>query len=252
MKSTAIFFAALLGLSPAYAGEGAIRASYDVAVKGVNIMKLRYSADLTDTGYAASLNVKTTGMAKWLSEYKIELESEGAKSKGKFSPANFARERKKNNKKSENRFIWKAGAPQIDDNDVAGPERVQDVLSQGTTDPLAMLLNIGFSEAENPCKGKLRVFDGRDVMDATFSGAAGEEQGTIKCKLSVKTIAGKSYESAEDKNTLIDVYGIVLKPMAAPFVGRNIHMPITITGTASGQSFEASLENIEITGTTTN
>jgi hypothetical protein len=251
MKHTAIMVLTALSISPAWAADGAISASYSVAIKGVDVMKLRYSAEFSGSGYASGLNAKTTGMAKWLSSYKIDLTSEGAFAKNKFSPAKFSRERKKSGKRSGSSFAWSAGVPGIGAEDVAGPERVQKAVSTGATDPLAFLLQIGFSTADNPCQGKFRVFDGRDVMDTSISGAAGEA-GTFKCKVTAKTIAGKSYEKADDKGNIIDVYEIVFKQTAAPFQGRNIFMPVEITGAASGQSFVATLEELNITGASTN
>jgi hypothetical protein len=252
MKRLATFILATSLGGTAWAGEGTISASYDVAVKGVNVMKLRYAANLTENGYSANLSAKTKGMANWLSDYRIEYSSQGLYGKTSvFQPKSFTRERKKNGKKSEAVFVWKSGAPSIDESEVSGAERASAAVSTGSTDPLALLLTIGFNGTENPCKGKHRVFDGRDVMDIAFSRTGGASD-SVSCKLTAKTIAGRSYEKADDKSALIDIYTVVFKETAVPFLNRKIKVPVEITGRASGQDFVATVDNMDISGSPTN
>jgi hypothetical protein len=247
MKRLATFILATCLGSAAWAGEGTISISYDVAVKGVNVMKLNYAANLSDSSYSASLSAKTKGMANWLSDYKIDYSSAGGYGKKSvFQPSSFSRTRKKNGKKSGDAFSWEGGAPILDNADIRGIERAKAAVDGGSTDPLALLLTVGFQASSTPCKGKHRVFDGRDVMDVTLSGAESS------CKLTAKTIAGKTYENAEDKNGLVDVYTVTFKDTAVPFLKRKIKVPAEISGTASGQNFIATMNGIDISGSPTN
>jgi Protein of unknown function (DUF3108) len=251
MRRPALLLLSLLSAPATFAADGTISASFDVEVKGVRVMKLRYAAQLTDKAYTANLVAKTTGMAKWFSEYKIEYSSQGTISKGKYITTNFTREKKKNGKKSGTGVPWSNGVPQIDADDVDGGARVQKTVANGATDPMALLLNLGFSQSENPCAGKHIVFDGRDVMDTSLAGKSVGE-GTVTCKIAARTVAGRTYERANDKSNILDVYTVTFKQIDAPFLGRSIYMPLQITGQASGQEFVATAGDVEVTGTPSN
>ncbi len=251
MKRPVLLLLSVLIAPAAWAAEGSITANYDVEVKGVRVMKLRYAAQLRGVAYTAKLAAKTTGMAKWFSEYKIEYSSEGVVSKGRYLPSTFTRERKKNGKKSGTGVPWKNGVPQISADDVDGAAHVQKSVANGATDPMALLLNLGLGQLENPCVGRHVVFDGRDVMDTALSGKPSGD-GTVTCRMSAKTIAGRSYEKADDKSSLVDVYTVSFRQVDAPFLGRSIYMPWQITGQASGQAFIATVGDIEVKGAASN
>lgn len=246
MKRSAILLLCALTAPAAWAADGSISASYEVEVKGVTVMKLRYSAQISGNSYAANLVAKTTGMAKWISEYKIEYSSEGTVAKGKYQPTTFARERKKNGKKSGTGFVWKNGVPQVTAESVDGAVLVQKTVAKGAIDPMALLLNLGLAPSGNPCSGKYVVFDGRDVMDTTMSGKPAAD--AVTCRISAKTVAGRSFEKAEDKSGIVDVYAVTFREVDAPFLGRSIYLPSQISGQASGQDFVANVDDVEISG----
>jgi hypothetical protein len=239
------FSASTTGASLAKDAE--VRIRYDVDVKGVTIMKLRFTTQIRGDAYATAISAKTTGMANWFSDYKIEMGAQGTLNSGNFTPASFSRERKKNGKKKEATTIWSSGAPLI--NEENGDDHfaaMAQVVNASTVDPLSLLLGLSFSSSDSPCKGGRRVFDGRDVYDVTLTGGKNEDEGRISCRITLNYVAGKEVADAKPDAAKPDSYGVILKPVKAAALGRTIWVPEKISGKASGQTFVAKSKDLEI------
>jgi hypothetical protein len=232
---------------PAPAQEALLFTRYAVDVKGVTIMKLQFTTRISGSAYATEISAKTTGMANWFSDYKIEMTTQGILRSGKFVPASFSRERNKNGKQKEATTDWSSGAPAItEENGDDGFAAMAGVVNASTLDPLSLLLSLSFGNGESPCKGNQRVFDGRDVYDVSLTGSKNEDEGRISCRVTLHYVAGKEVEDAKPNAAKPDVYGILLKPVEVTTLGRTIWMPERITGRASGQNFVASSTDLQI------
>jgi hypothetical protein len=233
--------------SAALAEDARVSVRYEVEVKGVTIMKLRFTTQIRGNAYATEITAKTTGMANWFSDYKIEMGAQGTLNSSSFTPASFSRERKKNGKKKETTTDWSGGAPLITeengDDDYAA---MAQVVNGSTVDPLSLLLSLSFNSNDSPCKGGRRVFDGRDVYDVTLSDGKKEDDGRVSCRITLNYVAGKEVANAKPEAAKPDSYGVLLKPVNAAALGRIIWLPEQISGRASGQNFLAKSKALEI------
>jgi hypothetical protein len=55
------------------AEDAQVSVRYEVEVKGVTIMKLRFTTQIRGNAYVTEISAKTTGMANWFSDYKVEM-----------------------------------------------------------------------------------------------------------------------------------------------------------------------------------
>lgn len=237
----AITFGLVLACAPgAQAQQAEISTRYIVEVKGVDVMKVNHTIQINGSTYSSAISAKTTGMAKWFSEYKISMGSEGAWSKSKFQPASFNRERKKKGKWRGSTTAWSGGAPAItEDNGGESHAAIADAVNGSTLDPLTLLLKQSLNGSDAPCKGKHRVFDGRDVFDTVLSGKPGSEAGTYDCRATLNYVAGREVDEAKPNPPKSYSYDITLKAVEVPSLGRALWLPEVITGEASGSSFVA-------------
>ena len=233
--------------TPAQAENANINVRYGVDVKGMTIMKLKFSARLDGDAYATEISGKTTGMANWFSDYRVEMGTQGVVRNGEFLPENFSRERRKNGKKREATTTWVSGAPQIsEENGGDAFQAMAGVVDASTLDPLSMLVGLSLRGGKGPCQGNRRVFDGRDVYDVVISGGQNEDEGRISCQIKLNYVAGKEVEDAKPDAAKPDVYGVVLRPVEAASLGRVIWLPERISGRASGQNFVAKSKDLDI------
>ncbi len=231
----------------ALAEDAEVSVRYDVDVKGVTIMKLRFTTQIRGNAYATEITAKTTGMANWFSDYKIEMGAQGTLSSGRFTPASFSRERKKNGKKKEATTDWSSGAPLItEENGDDEFAAMAQVVNASTVDPLSLLLGLSFDSNDSPCRGGRRVFDGRDVYDVVLAGGNNEDEGRISCRITLNYVAGKEVADAKPDAAKPDIYGVLLKPVNAATLGRTIWVPEKISGRASGQNFVATSTDLDI------
>lgn len=230
----------------AFAKDAEVRIRYEVDIKGVTIMKVSFTAKLVGTSYTSDINVKTTGFANWLSDYKMAMGSSGSVSKSSFAPVSFTRERKKNGKWKGAKTEWLQGLPRI--NEEGGGEdfaSMAKAVDQATLDPLTLLLRQAFNVDGSPCKGTHRVYDGRDVFDVNMSGA-GPKEGKIDCHIRLNYVAGREVEKAKPDAAKPDEYDITLKEMDSAPLGRKIWIPHRIKGAASGQTFVAKATDVDV------
>jgi hypothetical protein len=246
MAALCLCFSALM-TDAALAEDAQVFVRYNVDVKGVTIMKLRFITQISGNAYATHVLGKTTGMVNWFSDYKIEMGTKGTLNRGKFTPASFSRERNKNGKKKEATTDWSSGAPLItEENGDDEFAAMAQVVNGSTVDPLSLLLGLSFSSNDNPCGGGRRVFDGRDVYDVTLTDGKKEDEGRVSCRITLNYVAGKEVANAKPDAAKPDSYGIVLMPVKAAALGRTIWVPERISGRASGQDFVAKSKDLEI------
>jgi hypothetical protein len=245
LAASCLLLAALLA-GGALAEAAEVRIRYEVDVKGVTIMKVRFTAKLEGTSYTSDMSAKTTGFANWLSDYKMAMGSTGSVSTSSFAPISFTRERKKKGKWKGAKTEWQQGSPRIDaeggGEDFASMAKAVD---QATLDPLTLLLRQAFNADGSPCNGTHRVYDGRDVFDVNMSGA-GPKEGKIDCHIQLIYVAGREVEKAKPDAAKPDEYDITLKEMDVASLGRSIWIPHRIKGAASGQTFVAKATDVEV------
>jgi Protein of unknown function (DUF3108) len=215
-----------------------ISASYDVSLGGTRVMKADYSATLDGDSYSADLSARTVGVSKMFSKIKLNMSANGSLTETGVKPVAYAYSRKKNDKRKERNLSFSPNGTLVTEEGDYDAS-IMAALNNKVMDPLSMLLKLGRSD--QPCAGKHRAFDGRDVFDVTLSGT-GKAGATLTCKMVYKPVAGND---VEDGDTEAKTYEITL----APLNGKDIYVPVRLSGSTSGVGFEASATSVTLNGT---
>jgi Protein of unknown function (DUF3108) len=230
-------FASVMSSVCAFAAD-TVSVDYDVSLGGSRIMKASYSAQFNDDTYETSFSAKTVGVSKVFSKIKLNLSANGRLTKNGLQPVQYAYQRKKNDKSKERNLQFNGdGSLKTEGAGYEAP--ILAAIKKNIMDPLSMLLKV--SRSDQPCAGKHRSFDGRDVFDINLSPLS-TENGRVVCKLVYKPVAGGDVEDGE---TDAVQYEITLAPTAS---AQN-YVPIAITGRSKGVPFSVEATSVAVNGT---
>jgi hypothetical protein len=235
MKSIVFGTAFLIaGLSPALADDS-YQIDYDVNVGGARIMKADLKVTIDSDDYNASLNARSVGMSKLVKKIKLNLDAKGEAEKPDLVPVSFNYERKKNDKTKRRKLTFNQGKLVSQGTDFE--PKVLAAIGDNTIDPLTMLLKLGRSS--NPCSGKHRAFDGRDVFDVTFANAKKTGR-QLDCTLIYTPIAGGDVEDGETDKVNYKI----------SFVegGTAGYLPVRVSGSSTGISFDVTATEVSLNG----
>jgi hypothetical protein len=237
MRVALFSLAVLTTIGSVVQAQDTFSARYEISVGGARVMKASYGATIDENAYSAKLTVKSAGMSKWFSEISLDLATKGKVAQSALLPVIYNYTRVKNDK-TRKRAAQFAATGEIITEGTKHDAAVKAALTPATLDPLTTLLRL--ARSENPCQGKHRSFDGRDVFDMKLSGA-GSENGRITCKIVYTPVAGGD---VEDGDTDSKTYEITLAPLG----GGNGYIPVRITGTTKGVGLEIEAKSVEVNG----
>jgi hypothetical protein len=228
-------FGLILLVSPVQAAD-VISINFDISLGGTRVMKADYSATLDDSSYSATLEAKTVGVSKLFSKIKLNMSVAGGLSESGLTPVSYGYSRKKNDKRKQRNLSFAPGGALVTE---AGDydASILAAIKGKVMDPLSMLLKV--TRSDNPCSGKYRAFDGRDVFDLTLSGGVGK--GTVICKVLYTPVAGADVDDGE---TDVTRYEISFAPMG----NDKGYVPVRLTGSSKGVGFEASARSVTVNG----
>jgi uncharacterized protein DUF3108 len=254
-------FALGMGFSSARAESGdKIETSYDVNVRGVTVLKIRYSSEISAAGYRSQASIKTRGVVTFFSDYRMRMEALGVFADGQSSPQQYTSRSEKNDKEKNVELNWSKGALAASDRQATkNPEIQADIdaaLASGVTDPLTAIFRIGTSRGGNPCQAAHRIFDGKEVFELRFSfereavlddSFPGAYHGkAYECGATYVPVAGryatKFRKSKEDPET----YTVWLAPIGSDASGGTRLIPVRATGRLDGIKFEAFASRLKI------
>jgi Protein of unknown function (DUF3108) len=209
---------------------------YDISLGGTRIMKADYGITTEGGAYQSTLEAKTIGMSKWFSKMKLNLSASGTMSEDAVTPQRYDYYRKKNDKKKQRNLTFASSGKLVTDGTDYDAAIVKAVSKQ-VMDPLSMLLKL--SRAANPCNGKHRAFDGRDVFDVKLSGNG--EGARVTCTMVYTPVAGGD---VEDGDTEPKTYELTLARVTAT----KGYVPVRITGSAKGVGFDVNATAVSVNG----
>lgn len=253
--------ALVIGFGSARADSGGkIETSYDVNVRGITVLNIRYNSEISATGYRSQASIKTKGVVIVFSDYRMTMAAIGAFAGGQSSPLNYTSRSEKNDKEKTVELNWSKGTLPASGRPAAkNPEIQADIdtaLTPDVTDPLTAIFRIGTSPGGNPCRAVHRIFDGKEVFELRFSfkretvlddSFPGVYHGkAYECQASYVPIAGryatKFRKNKEDPQT----YNIWLAPIGADASGGSRLVPVRATGRLDGMKFEAYASRLKI------
>jgi hypothetical protein len=257
---TFVLSALVIGPGGARADSGGkIETSYDVNVRGLTVLKIRYSSEISAAGYRSHASIKTKGVVTFFSDYRMTMETSGVFSDGQFRPQQYASRSEKNDKEKTVDLKWSKGAVASGHQATKNPEIQADInaaLTPGVTDPLTAIFRIGTSSSGSPCRAVHRIFDGKEVFELRFSfkretvlddSFPGAYHGkAYECQASYLPIAGRYATKFRKNKEDPETYNVWLAPMGADASGGSRLVPVRATGRLDGMNFEAYASRLEI------
>ena len=251
----------MIGLGSGRADSGdKIEASYDVNVRGVTVLTIRYSSEISATGYRSQASIKTKGVVTFFSDYRARMAASGGFADGQYSPLQYTSRSEKNDKEKTVQLNWSKGGLSAAGRPAAKTPEIQadidTALTPAVTDPLTAIFRIGASPGGNPCQAVHRIFDGKEVFELRFSfkreavlddSFPGAYHGkAYECQASYVPIAGhyatKFRKNKEDPQT----YNVWLAPIGGNSSGGPRLVPVRATGRLDGLKFEAYASRLKI------
>lgn len=243
------FVLVAIGLSrPAATAEiEPISLAYDVSIRGIRVSTIDLKIDLKPQGYDATLETDTVGLIGWFFDEAISSSASGAFINGKPRAAHYHLEDSKGSRTKLIDVDWSGREVRTRRSYTLDSKRasaIRKVLKPDMFDPISTTLSHAL-EAENiSCKGKRRVYDGKEVFDLEFkflqadtfgAGDAGVYRGpSFVCRVAYKPVAGQSKRKLERiaKNPIR--YRVWFAPVYAQSLGRKLILPVAATGKIKG------------------
>ena len=180
---------------------------YDVYAGGIHALSAQLSIDINgEDSYDASLTAKTYGLLAKMAPWQGKFESrgwQGAAFKPELHQATTTWKEEKEIKKYTYNKDGSFGSYSIKDDKYDGsPKKVDDKLTQGTSDVLSATLNVMRAVANtSKCEGSEDIFDGKRRYKLIFNQKAAVKLESsrwnvyggdaIECSVEVKPVAGK-------------------------------------------------------------
>ena len=249
------------GLGSAWADSaGKIETSYEVNVRGITVLDIKYTSETSAAGYRSQASIETRGVAAIFSDYRMKMAASGALVDGRTSPAQYKSRSEKKDKTKALEVNWSQGAVSASET-IKNPETKAEVdaaVSAGVTDPLTAIFRIGASPSGRPCQAVHRIFDGKEVFELRFSfkGEAmlddsfpGAYHGkAFECRATYVPVAGRYATKFRKRNEEPPTYSVWLAPIGEGVAGESRLIPVRATGRLDGMKFEAYASRVKIDG----
>lgn len=248
-----------LGSARADAG-GTIETSYEVNVRGMTVLDIKYASEISAAGYRSQASIETRGVVSIFSDYRMKMAASGALVDGQSSPAQYKSRSEKKAKAKAVEVNWSQGTVSASET-AKNPETKADIdaaLVAGVTDPLTAIFRIGTSPAGRPCQAVHRIFDGKEVfelrfslkgeavLDASFPGAYHGK--AYECRATYVPVAGRYAAKFRKRNEQPPTYNIWLAPIGTDMAGESRLIPVRATGRLDGMKFEAYASRVKVDG----
>lgn len=255
-----VLSALAVGFSSAWADSGdKIETSYDVNVRGLTVLKIRYSSEISAAGYRSQASIKTKGVVTFFSDYRMTMETSGAFADGQFSPQQYASRSEKNDKEKTVDLKWSKGGVASGHKAAKNPEIQADInsaLTPSVSDPLTAIFRIGTAPGGKPCRAAHRIFDGKEVFELRFSfkretvlddSFPGVYHGkAYECQASYMPVAGRYAVKFKKNKEEPQTYSVWFAPIGADASGESRLVPVRATGRLDGMKFEAYASGLKI------
>ena len=237
-----------------------VETSYEVNVKGITVIDIKYAASVSATTFRSEASVSTRGMVALFSDYLMELKTTGRVARGDASPARHVLLREKNDKTKKTEITWPGGhvAAGVSGKVPEVQAEIERALTADASDVLTAVLRIGKPDASGPCRTTQRVFDGKEVFDLQFNfrravELEAESQGAYKgsafeCEMTYVPVAGKYANKFRSRNEKPPRYKVWLAPVAKDSEGNTLFVPVRASGKLDGLKFFAETSRIRLDG----
>lgn len=241
---------------------GKIETSYDVDVRGVTVLRISYSSEISATGFRSQAVIKTEGIVTIFSDYRMTMAAVGSFIDGRSSPLKYTSRSEKNDKEKTVDLNWSQGALAASGRPAAKyagiKADIDEALTPDVTDPLTAIFRIGTAPEGSPCRAVHRIFDGKEVFELRFSfkGEAmlddsfpGAYHGkAYECSAIYVPVAGRYATKFRKRNEEPPIYNVWLAAIGADVAGESRLIPVRATGRLDGMKFEAYASHLKVDG----
>jgi hypothetical protein len=241
---------------------GLLETAYEVDVKGITVLDVKYSTAMSGAGFHSQASVKTRGIAAFFSDYVMKVETSGSMVDGKARPKQFTSVREKKDKTKKIELSWDNDGLAADDRKVGKDPDVQTdidgALTSNVTDMLTAILQLGISQNGGPCQSTHRVFDGKEVFELRF---AFKGEGTFdsdseetyhgpvyECQMTYVPVAGRYATKFRASKEEPPVYSVWLAPIGKEKSGAALLLPVRASGKLDGYKFVANAKHVKVDG----
>ncbi|MDP1702045.1 MAG: DUF3108 domain-containing protein [Aestuariivirga sp.] len=239
---------------------GKVETSYEVNVRGLTVLDIKYSSEISAAGYRSQASIETRGVAAVFSDYRMKMAASGALVNGQSSPAQYQSRSAKKDKKKAVELNWSQGTVLASET-ATNPEikaEIDAALAAGVTDPLTAIFRIGTLPGGNPCQAAHRIFDGKEVFELRFSftkeavlddSFPGAYHGkAYECRATYVPVAGRYAAKFRKRNEEPPTYKVWLAPIGGDVAGESRLIPVRATGRLDGMKFEAYASRVKVDG----
>ena len=241
---------------------GLLESAYEVDVKGITVLDVKYSTAMSGADFRSQASVKTRGIAAFFSDYVMKVETSGSMVDGKARPKQFTSVREKKDKTRKIELNWDNNGVAADDRKVGkDPDTQADIdgaLTPNVTDMLTAILQLGTSQSGEPCQSTHRVFDGKEVFELRFAfkgegkfdaDAEGAYHGPVyECQMTYVPVAGRYATKFRDSKEEPPVYRVWLAPIGKDKSGAALLLPVQASGKLDGYKFVARAKRVKVDG----
>jgi hypothetical protein len=249
------------GLGSARADSGGkVETSYEVNVRGITVLDIKYTSEFSAAGYRSQASIETRGVVAIFSDYRMKMAASGALVDGQTSPAQYKSRSEKKDKAKAVEVNWSQGGVSSSET-VKNPETKAEIdaaLATGVTDPLTAIFRIGTSPEGSPCQAVHRIFDGKEVFELRVSFARKAVLGddfpgayhgkAYECRATYVPVAGRYATKFRKRNEEPPTYKIWLAPIGEGVAGEPRLIPVRATGRLDGMKFEAYANRVKVDG----
>lgn len=236
----------LAALAPAAAQAADVSVSYNVDVGPMTVTTVKLTLDESGEEVHARARIRANGVSRMFSEFGATAEAETKLGQAVPEPVAYKITRDDSDKRKVTTVMWNGEVPSYDP-PITNPERrdkLDRALAGGVTDPVTAVLRIGLS-GDEPCGSSHKVFDGREVFELSFTqkgkgkldGDAAWKGPVERCVVRWEPIAGR----AKDKGVPGDSYEVAFAPVAKLASGRQLWLPVEMSGRLKGVGFRGYL-----------
>ncbi|WP_425091210.1 DUF3108 domain-containing protein [Tropicimonas sp. S265A] len=194
-----------LALSLPAAATETERAVFDVSLRGVTAANVEYIANTQGTAYAVTGVLRTTGLARFVSDASYEATARGRKrGPGRYTPFSFTETRNDGEGVTTAEMGYRRGTPSVKrytpprDSD---PFAVDPSGQGGTVDPMtAIWASLRDQPRDSVCALDITVFDGKRRSGVRLRNPAVQDNGSITCQGEYRRIQGWSPEKMAERS----------------------------------------------------
>ncbi|XBQ17723.1 MAG: DUF3108 domain-containing protein [Oceanicaulis sp.] len=214
--------AQLLDDGPAVTPPEGLSVSYSGSVYFLQVANVSLSARFGDADYAARASFQSAGLLRWFDDTDIVATSIGYRNAEGLAPYRYEHINYASEKGRVVGIDFPDGRAVPDINPPfgsMGEPPASDEERQGALDPISVMLGLTLAmpgDRDEPCSGRLPVFDGKARYDLRFENAGTDEVRTrawqgeaIRCRAYVEPISG--YDDGdrpdqEEQNTPVHIW----------------------------------------------